>query len=133
MCPTTPHPITGTSVPLTFGHEFSAIVEEIGEGVSKFKVGDRVCVEPIIWDGTCQSCQNGFHNCCDKGGFVGLSGTWVCSVPKRRLLTVSGWGGGLSEHCVVPETSLYHLPDSVSFQVGGRYFPTVRKNETDTN
>ncbi|KAL9054296.1 MAG: hypothetical protein Q9162_004254 [Coniocarpon cinnabarinum] len=52
MCPTTTHPITGTCVPLTFGHEFSAIVEEVGEGVINFKPGDRVVVEPIIWDGT---------------------------------------------------------------------------------
>ena len=120
ICPTTPHPITGTSVPLTFGHEFSGIVEEIGEGVSKFKEGDRVCVEPIIWDGTCGACKDGFHNCCDKGGFVGLSGeTSRSSNIILRALMIVGWGGGLSEHCVVPETSLYRLPEQVSLQVGG--------------
>lgn len=108
MCPTTPHPMTGEQVPLTFGHEFSAIVEEVGEDVPEgFKVGDRVCVEPIIWDGTCVSCRNGVHNACDKGGFVGLS----------------GWGGGLSEHCVIPWTSLYHIPDNVSMECGGERSP----------
>jgi len=45
LCPTTPHPITGETVPLTFGHEFSAIVTEVGEGVKDFKEGDRVAVE----------------------------------------------------------------------------------------
>jgi len=48
LCPTTPHPITGEKVPLTFGHEFSAIVTEIGEGVSGFKEGDRVAVEVCL-------------------------------------------------------------------------------------
>ena len=48
LCPTTPHPITGETVPLTFGHEFSAIVTEVGEGVKDFKEGDRVAVEVRI-------------------------------------------------------------------------------------
>lgn len=75
LCPTTPHPITGEQVPLTFGHEFSGVIEEIGEGVSdKFAVGDRVCIQPIIYDGECGACKEGYINCCYKNGFVGLSG-----------------------------------------------------------
>jgi len=71
LCPTTPHPITGEKVPLTFGHEFSGIVDAVGEGVSKFKPGDRVCVQPIIYDGTCGACKEGLINCCYSGGFIG--------------------------------------------------------------
>ncbi|KAI9718649.1 MAG: hypothetical protein M1828_006657 [Chrysothrix sp. TS-e1954] len=107
LCPTTEHPITGEKVPLVFGHEFSGIIEEIGEGVEGFSVGERVCVEPIIWDGTCGACVEGAHNCCDGGGFVGLS----------------GWGGGLSEHVVIPWTSLYKLPDNVPMEVGALIEP----------
>jgi len=78
LCPTTPHPITGEKVPLTFGHEFSGTIEEIGEGISDtYSVGDRVCVQPIIYDGTCGSCEEGLPNCCDNNGFVGLSGEWT--------------------------------------------------------
>ena len=90
MCPESkPHPITGETVPLTFGHEFSGVIEEVGEGVSeRFKVGGRVVVAPIIYDGDCGACQDGLVNCCWKNGFVGLS----------------GWGGGLSEHLVVRHT-----------------------------
>lgn len=107
LCPTeaNPHPITGETVPLTFGHEFSGVIEELGEGVSdKWKVGDRVCVQPIIYDGECGACQDGLPNCCDKNGFVGLS----------------GWGGGLSDHVVVPEYAVYSIPDNVPLDVAGK-------------
>ncbi|GAQ06189.1 (R,R)-butanediol dehydrogenase [Aspergillus lentulus] len=48
--PSTPHPITGGSVPVTLGHEFSGVIEEVGAGVSRLKVGDCVAVRPnLIW------------------------------------------------------------------------------------
>lgn len=107
LCPESkPHPITGETVPLTFGHEFAGVIEEVGEGVSKrFKVGSRVVVAPIIYDGDCGACQDGLVNCCWKNGFVGLS----------------GWGGGLSEHLVVPEYTLYNCPDNVPLDVAGEW------------
>jgi threonine dehydrogenase-like Zn-dependent dehydrogenase len=104
LCPTTPHPITKETVPLTFGHEFSGIIEEVGEGVTDYKIGDRVVVQPIIYDGTCGACLEGLQNCCWSNGFIGLS----------------GWGGGLAEHIVVPTSTLYHLPDNVPLEIGGK-------------
>lgn len=75
ICPTTPHPITGEQVPLTFGHEFSGVIEGLGDGISeKWKIGDRVCVQPIIYDGDCGACKEGLINCCYSNGFMGLSG-----------------------------------------------------------
>ena len=74
LMPTSPHPITKEKVPLTLGHEFSGTIEEIGEGVLDIKVGSRVAVQPIIYDGTCNACKEGYINCCDNNGFVGLSG-----------------------------------------------------------
>lgn len=72
--PTTPHPITKEKVPLTLGHEFGGTIEEIGEDVHDIKVGSRVAVQPIIYDGTCNACKEGYINCCDNNGFIGLSG-----------------------------------------------------------
>jgi threonine dehydrogenase-like Zn-dependent dehydrogenase len=79
----------------------------VGEGVQDFQAGDRVCVQPTIYDGECLSCRRGLVNCCDKNGFVGLS----------------GWGGGLSQHVVVPQDSVKKLPDSVSLEVGALVEP----------
>jgi threonine dehydrogenase-like Zn-dependent dehydrogenase len=103
LCPTSPHPITGEQVPVTFGHEFSGIIEEVGEDVTDRKVGDRVAIQPIIYDGTCGACEQGFINCCYNNGFIGIS----------------GWAGGLSEHAVVPAASAIPLPDNVSLEIGG--------------
>ncbi|KPI39178.1 (R,R)-butanediol dehydrogenase [Cyphellophora attinorum] len=102
-----PHPITGETLPLTLGHEFSGIVEDVGDQVKGVKKGDRVCVQPIIYDDDCRSCKRGLHNCCDKNGFVGLS----------------GWGGGLSELMAVPESCVKKLPENVSLEVGALIEP----------
>lgn len=73
--PKTPHPITKEMIPLTIGHEFSGVIEEVGDDVTELKVGDRVCVQPIIYDGTCAACNAGYINCCEQNGFIGVSGS----------------------------------------------------------
>lgn len=107
ICPTTPHPITGEQVPVIFGHEFSGVVDEVGEGVTNYKKGDQVVVQPIIYDGTCGACKAGQINCCYKNGFVGLS----------------GYGGGLSEYVVLDESYLYHLPKNIPLDIGALVEP----------
>lgn len=94
-------------MPLTFGHEFSGTVEQVGDGVTQYKKGDRVVIQPIIYDSTCVACLEGLQNCCWQNGFIGLS----------------GWGGGLAEHIVVPESALYHLPANVSLEIGALVEP----------
>lgn len=80
-----PHPLSGETLPVTFGHEFSGTVEEVGEGVAGFEVGDSVVVEPLMVDGTCSACRKGKYNLCEQMGFIGISGR----------------GGGLAEKIVV--------------------------------
>ena len=122
IMPTTPHPITKEKVPLTVGHEFSGVVEEVGEDVHDMKVGARVTVQPIIYDGTCGACKDGYINCCDNNGFIGLSGEQEIVCLDRNLLSQKpvGWGGGISEHIVVPRKAAYEVPDHVSLEVAGK-------------
>lgn len=123
LIPTTPHPITKESVPLTLGHEFSGTVEELGSGVTKLKVGDRVCLRPTIYDGTCRACRDGAPNCCWSNGFVGLSGTPPSFFHVRTtallILASLGFGGGLSDYVAADEDRLFKLPENVSLEVGG--------------
>lgn len=84
---TEPHPLSGETLPVGFGHEFSGIVEELGEAVTGLNVGDRVVVEPLMVCGVCPACKADKYNLCEKMGFIGISGL----------------GGGLAEHIVVEE------------------------------
>lgn len=74
IMPISPHPITKEKVPLTMGHEISGTVEEVGEGIDDIRVGSRIVVDPLIYDGTCFACKQGYINCCENNGHVGLSG-----------------------------------------------------------
>ncbi|TKH03459.1 2,3-butanediol dehydrogenase [Peribacillus simplex] len=107
--PTEPHPLTDENVPLILGHEFSGEVIEVGEGVSRVKVGDRVAVEPILSCGTCNSCKNGRYNTCDKIGFHGLS----------------GGGGGFSETTMVKEAMVHKIPNNMTYEQGALVEPTA--------
>lgn len=92
---TTPHPISGETLPVVMGHEFSGVVEEIGQGVEGLEVGESVVVEPLMVDGTCPACKAGKYNLCEQMGFIGISGR----------------GGGLSEHIVVERRWVHPVGD----------------------
>lgn len=90
-----PHPLSGETLPVVMGHEFSGVVEEVGEGVEGVTVGDSVVVEPLMIDGTCPACRKGKYNLCEQLGFIGISGL----------------GGGLSEHIVVERRWVHPVGD----------------------
>src|SRR5215207_6671647 len=49
--------VPDTRVGMTFGHEFTGVVEQLGEDVQKLKIGDHVLVPFNIACGTCVFCQ----------------------------------------------------------------------------
>ncbi len=95
-----PHPLSGNTAPVVLGHEFSGEVVEVGEGVTKFKAGDRVIVEPIVACGKCPACLEGKYNLCSSLGFHGLCGS----------------GGGLAEYTVFPQEYIHKIPDTMSYE-----------------
>jgi (R,R)-butanediol dehydrogenase / meso-butanediol dehydrogenase / diacetyl reductase len=73
IVPTTPHPLSGRSAPLTLGHEPSATVEAVGDGVG-MRVGTRVAVETNMHCGECWWCRRGDVQLCTRLASLGLMG-----------------------------------------------------------
>lgn len=105
--PVQPHPLTGVSVPVVLGHEFSGTIVGVGEGVDPGLVGTRAALRPNYHCGACAACRRGLRNCCRKLAFHGLSGP----------------GGGLSELTALPAEMVHPLPDSVSLELGALVEP----------
>ena len=53
------------------GHEFLGVVDEVGDHVTDFKVGERVLVYPGFQCGVCEPCRKGMLMGCTKGGIFG--------------------------------------------------------------
>jgi threonine dehydrogenase-like Zn-dependent dehydrogenase len=90
--------VPDTRVGMTFGHEFTGVVEEVGPEVTNIKVGDQVLVPFNIACGSCPFCkQELFGNCHESnsmatavGGIFGYSHT------------AGGFDGGQAEYVRVP-------------------------------
>ena len=68
-----------TAFPATLGHEFSGVVVDAGpEAFNKrtgerYKAGEAVCVEEMVWCGACRPCADGFPNHCERLQEIGFS------------------------------------------------------------
>ncbi len=87
--------------PFTVGHEGSAIVREVGEGVTRVKPGDPVVFDPLVACGTCSQCIGGRRHTCLNARFLGCPG-------QRE--------GCLSEYIVMPEACCYPIGSEVSLE-----------------
>ena len=84
-------------VPLTTGHEFVGIVDEIGPGVTHFEIGQRVSGEGHITCGHCRNCRAGKSHLCRNTLGVGVNHP-----------------GAFAEYIVIPAVNAYPIPDEVS-------------------
>lgn len=80
------------------GHEGVGVIEQIGEDVSKFKVGDRVLISCISSCGKCVNCKKGMRSHCENGG------GWILG----NLID-----GTQAEYVRIPfaDNSLYAIPE----------------------
>jgi L-iditol 2-dehydrogenase len=90
--------------PLVLGHEIAGEIVEIGDGVNRYKIGDRVFVSHHIPCNTCRYCLKGYHTVCDT------------------LHTTNFDPGGFAEYIRVPrlnvDRGVFVLPDEISFEEG---------------
>lgn len=90
--------------PLVMGHEPTGVVVQVGEGVTKFKEGDRVFSHHHVGCMSCHQCHRGNFTLCEN-------------FRKSRL-----YPGAMCEYFRVPEENAKFdtilLPDNVSFDVG---------------
>jgi propanol-preferring alcohol dehydrogenase len=99
VCHTDLHTVEGEialpKLPVIPGHQIVGIVESLGQGVSRFSIGDRVGVSWLNWtDGTCEYCQRGLENLCEHARFTGQH-----------------VDGGYAEFVVANEHFAYKIPD----------------------
>jgi (R,R)-butanediol dehydrogenase/meso-butanediol dehydrogenase/diacetyl reductase len=106
---TSPHPLTGATLPQTMGHEFSARVAAVGSDVRDVGVGDRVSIMPAIVCGRCRYCRRGQGHLCTQFAATGLSSET----------------GGLADYAVVKEYQVAKLPDEVSDLEGALIEPAA--------
>ena len=67
-----PHPLTGTRAPMILGHEVSARIADIGEGVTDLHEGDLVALDGLMGCGECWWCARHMINLCPKMASIGL-------------------------------------------------------------
>lgn len=88
--------------PLVLGHEISGEIVELGQGVTKYKVGQRVFVSHHVPCDNCHYCLNGYHTACST------------------LHTTNFYPGGFSEYVLVPkinvEKGVFILPQEISYE-----------------
>src|SRR5580765_1831160 len=61
---------------LVIGHEPVGVIEELGEGVNGYQIGDRVLVGAITPCGQCRACLSGHASQCGHGGTYEALGGW---------------------------------------------------------
>jgi L-iditol 2-dehydrogenase/threonine 3-dehydrogenase len=100
------HP--ATPYPVVQGHEYSAIVAAVGDGVTKVKPEMRATARPQLVCGECGPCKRGQYNICQN-------------------LKVQGFQapGAAQDYFVVSEKQVVPFPENMSFEEGALIEPSA--------
>lgn len=94
--------------PIVLGHEFSGDVVEVGEGVTKVRVGDHVSGAPLLPCMKCEDCQNGNYSLCKHYSFIG-----------------SRQQGSNADYVVIPQENAIPYDPSISYEQGAMFEPST--------
>lgn len=93
--------------PVVMGHEFAGYVDELGEGVTGWQVGDRVTAETAVRTcGKCLSCRTGNTNRCSQKEILGYI-----------------HDGAFAPYTLVYADKLHRLPPEVDYVSGAMTEP----------
>ena len=73
------------AMPMVLGHEGSGVIEELGEGVDDYEIGDHVVFIFVPSCGKCISCKEGKPALCDPGLAANGAGTLLSGEKKISL------------------------------------------------
>jgi len=93
------YPGLSLNFPHIIGGDITGVIEKTGSEVKTFKTGDRIISWPIV----CEADDEW-----TRRGRASLSSSWQYFGMHRK--------GSYAEYVAVPESSLLHLPDNVSFE-----------------
>ena len=88
--------------PFALGHEFSGVINSVGEQVTGLAVGDPVAIDPSMPCRSCNYCRGGMYNLCVNMRFFGSAS---CD-PHQD--------GSMAEYVLVPARNCYLLPSGIS-------------------
>jgi len=95
--------------PMVPGHEIAGIVSEVGSGVTRYQVGDRVGVGCMVDScGECEFCKDGEEQFCAKGSVATYNGRGYDGEETK---------GGYSRQVVVSERFALRIPDALELDV----------------
>jgi threonine 3-dehydrogenase len=94
------------TLPLLFGHEYSAEVVEVGKNVKNFRPGDRVAAETHVPCGHCFQCTTGLQHICKDMKILGVH-----------------MDGAFAEYAILPAVCAWKLDPSISYEIGATMEP----------
>ncbi len=113
-------------LPLVLGHEAAGEVAQVGEGVSQFKVGDRVVLTFVPSCGECEPCRSGRAALCEPGAATNTAGTLASgerrwSGDEGELLHHHLGISAFAEQTIVSALSAVKIPDDLPFEVAALF------------
>lgn len=93
--------------PFILGHECAGTIVEVGENVSRQRLGERVALEPGITCGKCEWCKGGKYNLC----------------PHVKFLSAPRYQGAMRDYVAHPSELCFKLPEGMSTLEGALIEP----------